>query len=55
MCEDFAAEMEEFGGQERLVFGRSGSQVGIDHQDQAPGGGEVGLYQPKHPTALHLA
>jgi hypothetical protein len=21
---------------------------------QLPGGGEIGLYQPKHPTALHL-
>ena len=54
MCEDLAAEMSAL--QEKGVLctpveeARWGSVTSIP----LPGGGVVGLYQPKHPTALHL-
>jgi catechol 2,3-dioxygenase-like lactoylglutathione lyase family enzyme len=55
MCDDLAAEISALG-----LKGVSCSEV---HQERwgsiamirLPGGGEVGLYQPKHPTALSLS
>jgi catechol 2,3-dioxygenase-like lactoylglutathione lyase family enzyme len=54
MCEDLKAEMAE--------LGTKGVQCSEVHEERwgsltkirLPGGGEVGLYQPKHPTALAL-
>lgn len=54
MCEDLKAEM--------LVLNEKGVHCSDVHEAQwgsmtrirLPGGGEVGLYQPKHPTALGL-
>jgi catechol 2,3-dioxygenase-like lactoylglutathione lyase family enzyme len=54
MCDDLKAEMQALAGK-----GVACSQV---HQERwgaittirLPGGGELGLYQPKHPTALKL-
>jgi catechol 2,3-dioxygenase-like lactoylglutathione lyase family enzyme len=55
MCEDLRAEISslaEKGVQcTEVQEARWGSIVKI----RLPGGGEVGLYQPKHPTALALA
>ena len=54
MCEDLAAEMDQL--RDKGVFcspvheERWGSVTTI----QLPGGGAVGLYQPKHPTALSM-
>jgi len=54
MCDDLATEMEEL-GEKGVKFSpvqeeRWGSVTTI----QLPGGGAVGLYQPKHPTALSM-
>jgi catechol 2,3-dioxygenase-like lactoylglutathione lyase family enzyme len=54
MCDDLKATMEELSGK-GVQFGaiteaRWGSITSI----QLPGGGELGLYQPKHPTALKI-
>jgi catechol 2,3-dioxygenase-like lactoylglutathione lyase family enzyme len=54
MCEDLKAEM--------LELGKKGVQCSEVHEERwgsitkirLPGGGEVGLYQPKHPTALGI-
>src|SRR5262249_54013321 len=54
MCEDLKAEM--------AALATKGVQFSAVHEERwgsithlrLPGGGEVGLYQPKHPTALHL-
>jgi catechol 2,3-dioxygenase-like lactoylglutathione lyase family enzyme len=54
MCDDLKATMSELAGKD-VKFGaiteaRWGSVTSI----QLPGGGQLGLYQPKHPTALKL-
>jgi catechol 2,3-dioxygenase-like lactoylglutathione lyase family enzyme len=54
MCEDLEAEM--------MIRTKRGVACSAVQQERwgsitkirLPGGGEVGLYQPKHPTALHL-
>jgi hypothetical protein len=55
MCDDLAAEMAALGGKgvpcSEVEEARWGSVTKI----QLPGGGEVGLYQPKHPLALDPA
>ena len=54
MCDDLNAEMASLAkksvGCSEVQEARWGSITKI----QLPGGGEVGLYQPKHPTALGL-
>ena len=54
MCEDLDAEMTTLAKKNvkcsRVQEARWGSITKI----RLPGGGEVGLYQPKHPTALKL-
>ncbi len=51
MCDDLNATMESLGGQKvecgPVTQERWGSLTTIS----LPGGGKVGLYQPKHPTA----
>jgi catechol 2,3-dioxygenase-like lactoylglutathione lyase family enzyme len=54
MCDDLRAEMSELS-----ALGGSCSDVreerwGSITRLQLPGGGQIGLYQPKHPTALGL-
>lgn len=54
MCDDLKAEMAS--------LAKKGVQCSEVHQERwgsitkmrLPGGGEIGLYQPKHPTALGL-
>jgi catechol 2,3-dioxygenase-like lactoylglutathione lyase family enzyme len=54
MCDDLKAEM--------LALGKKGVACSKVQEERwgsltkilLPGGGEVGLYQPKHPTALRL-
>lgn len=54
MCDDLKTTMEELAGKgvqcSAITEARWGSITSI----QLPGGGEIGLYQPKHPTALEL-
>jgi catechol 2,3-dioxygenase-like lactoylglutathione lyase family enzyme len=54
MCSDLKAEISELGKKgvrcSDVQEARWGSIVKI----QLPGGGEVGLYQPRHPTAVAL-
>jgi catechol 2,3-dioxygenase-like lactoylglutathione lyase family enzyme len=54
MCKDLKAEISALGKKgvrcSDVQEARWGSIVKI----RLPGGGEVGLYQPKHPTALSL-
>src|SRR5580765_5913868 len=54
MCDDLNAEMASLAkksvGCSEVQEARWGSITKI----RLPGGGEVGLYQPKHPTALGL-
>jgi catechol 2,3-dioxygenase-like lactoylglutathione lyase family enzyme len=54
LCDDLKAEIS--------ALGKKGVQCSTVHEErwgsitkiQLPGGGVVGLYQPKHPTALDL-
>ena len=54
MCDDLKAEM--------LALVKKGVKCSVVHQErwgaitklELPGGGKIGLYQPKHPTALGL-
>ena len=54
MCDDLKAEISALGEKgvqwSDVQEARWGSIIRI----RLPGGGEVGLYQPKHPTALAL-
>jgi catechol 2,3-dioxygenase-like lactoylglutathione lyase family enzyme len=54
MCDDLKATMKELSGKgvqcSAITEARWGSITSI----HLPGGGELGLYQPKHPTALGL-
>jgi catechol 2,3-dioxygenase-like lactoylglutathione lyase family enzyme len=54
MCDDLKATMKELADKgvqcSAVTEARWGSLTSI----QLPGGGELGLYQPKHPTALGL-
>jgi catechol 2,3-dioxygenase-like lactoylglutathione lyase family enzyme len=54
MCDDLKAEM--------AALAKKGVKCSVAHEErwgsitrlQLPGGGKIGLYQPKHPTALNL-
>jgi hypothetical protein len=54
MCDDLRATMRELADKgvqcSAITEARWGSITSI----HLPGGGTLGLYQPKHPTALHL-
>jgi catechol 2,3-dioxygenase-like lactoylglutathione lyase family enzyme len=54
MCNDLKATMAELKAKgvdcRPVTAARWGSVTSI----QLPGGGELGLYQPKHPTAINL-
>jgi hypothetical protein len=50
MCDDLKAEVSAGVACSEIQEARWGSITKI----KLPGGGEIGLYQPKHPTALAL-
>jgi hypothetical protein len=54
MCDDLKATMKELSDKgvqcSAITEARWGSITSI----HVPGGGELGLYQPKHPTAIKL-
>jgi catechol 2,3-dioxygenase-like lactoylglutathione lyase family enzyme len=54
MCDDLKATMKEFEGKGVQCGDVTEARWGSITSIHLPGGGELGLYQPKHPTALKL-
>jgi len=54
MCDGLEAEMASFAKQGVKFSKVQEARWGSITRMRLPGGGEVGLYQPKHPTALGL-
>jgi catechol 2,3-dioxygenase-like lactoylglutathione lyase family enzyme len=54
MCDDLKSEMESLATKGVEFSNIQEARWGSITKIRLPGGGEVGLYQPKHPTALDL-
>jgi catechol 2,3-dioxygenase-like lactoylglutathione lyase family enzyme len=54
MCSDLKAEIESLSTKNVQCSAVQEARWGSITKVQLPGGGQVGLYQPKHPTALGL-
>jgi hypothetical protein len=54
MCDDLKAEMAVLTDKQVLCSEMKEERWGSVTKIRLPGGGEVGLYQPEHPTALGL-
>jgi catechol 2,3-dioxygenase-like lactoylglutathione lyase family enzyme len=54
MCDDLKAEIASLTKRDVKCSAVQEARWGSITKMQLPGGGEVGLYQPKHPTALGL-
>jgi catechol 2,3-dioxygenase-like lactoylglutathione lyase family enzyme len=54
MCDDLKAEMTSLAKRGVACSEIQEARWGSITKMQLPGGGQVGLYQPKHPTALAL-
>ena len=54
MCDDLKAEISALGEKGVQCSDVQEARWGSITRIRLPGGGEVGLYQPKHPTALAL-
>ena len=52
MCDDLKAEVSELGKKGVRFSDMQEARWGLITRIRLPGGSEVGLYQPKHPTAL---
>jgi hypothetical protein len=52
MCDDLKAEMTSLAKKDAKCSAIQEARWGSITKIQLPGGGKVGLYQPKHPTAL---
>jgi catechol 2,3-dioxygenase-like lactoylglutathione lyase family enzyme len=55
MCDDLKAEISALAKKGVRCSDVQEARWGSITKIRLPGGGEVGLYQPKHPTALGLA
>jgi catechol 2,3-dioxygenase-like lactoylglutathione lyase family enzyme len=55
LCDDLRAEMAALAKKNVAFAAVHEERWGSITKVRLPGGGEVGLYQPKHPTALGLA
>jgi catechol 2,3-dioxygenase-like lactoylglutathione lyase family enzyme len=55
MCDDLKSEMAALAKKGVTCSGVHEERWGSITKLRLPGGGEIGLYQPKHPTALALA
>jgi catechol 2,3-dioxygenase-like lactoylglutathione lyase family enzyme len=55
MCDDLKAEMASLAKKGVELSKVEEARWGSITKMRLPGGGEVGLYQPKHPTALGLS
>jgi len=54
MCEDLKAEMAALAEKGVSCSDVQEARWGSITKIQLPGGGKVGLYQPKHPTAIGI-
>ncbi|MGH9866480.1 MAG: VOC family protein [Candidatus Acidiferrales bacterium] len=55
MCDDIAVTVEDLKGKGvEITRPIEDERFGLVTAIKIPGGGELGLYQPKHPTALGL-
>lgn len=54
MCDDLKAEMRSLAGKNVACSPVQQERWGSITKIKLPGGGEIGLYQPKHPTAFNL-
>lgn len=54
MCEDLKAEMASLAEKGVRCSDVQEARWGAITKIQLPGGGKVGLYQPKHPTAIGI-
>ncbi|QEE30519.1 extradiol dioxygenase [Terriglobus albidus] len=54
MCDDLKSEMASLAKKDVKCSQVQEARWGSITKIRLPGGGEVGLYQPKHPTALGL-
>jgi catechol 2,3-dioxygenase-like lactoylglutathione lyase family enzyme len=54
MCDDLKAEMASLAAKGLTCSAVQEARWGSITKMRLPGGGDVGLYQPKHPTALGL-
>ena len=54
MCDDLKAEMMTLAKKNVECSAVQEERWGSITKIRLPGGGEVGLYQPKHPTAFNL-
>lgn len=54
MCDDLRAEMASLAKKNVQCAAVREQRWGSTTKIRLPGGGQLGLYQPKHPTALHL-
>ena len=54
MCEDLKAEMDSLAEKGVACSEVQELRWGSVTKMRLPGGGEIGLYEPKHPTALGL-
>jgi catechol 2,3-dioxygenase-like lactoylglutathione lyase family enzyme len=54
MCDDLAAEISTLKAKGVACSEVNEERWGSITTVQLPGGGQIGLYQPKHPTALNL-
>jgi hypothetical protein len=54
MCDDLRAEMASLAKKGVKCTQVQDARWGSVTKIQLPGGGEIGLYQPKHPTALRI-
>ena len=54
MCDDLKAEMAVLAQKKVHCSKVEEARWGSITRMRLPGGGEIGLYQPKHPTALRL-
>jgi catechol 2,3-dioxygenase-like lactoylglutathione lyase family enzyme len=54
MCDDLKATMKELESKGAKCCAVTEARWGSITTIQIPGGGQLGLYQPKHPTALNL-
>ncbi len=54
MCDDLSAQMKLLESRKVRFAKIDEAPWGIKTSFKLPGGAEIGLYQPKHPKALHL-
>jgi catechol 2,3-dioxygenase-like lactoylglutathione lyase family enzyme len=54
MCDDLKTEMATLASKQVVCSAVQEARWGSIAKMRLPGGGEIGLYQPKHPTALGL-